>query len=279
VYRPDEPTIQSLSSIPLKLTGGDMVWNPTDEQFVDLDGSGTFTLSAELVFGNQHYVYVSSTDYDECEEIATKLNSTSIGFRVQVFSKVVWTSFPSLPFGTDMLSMADGLVPSDVTVKLRVQNPYSVSEDRSGVNDGYPKYEFSLDGVAPVANDAAVAESALDLVNVVPNPYYAYSAYELQNTTNTVKITNLPPTCTVTIYSLDGKFIRKYDRAEADNATIAKQGLLAEQINASIDWDLKNSKAIPIASGVYLIHINAPGIGERTIKWFGIQRTFDTYRN
>jgi len=279
VYRPDEPTLASLPNNPLKLTGGDMVWNPTDQQFIDLDGSGTPTGSFELPFGNQHYVYVSGTDYDECEDISTKLSSPSVGFRVQVFSKVIWTSFPMLPFGVDMLSMADGLVPADVSYKLRVQNPYSVSEDRTGENGGYPKYEFSLDGVAPVANDQATAESAMDLVNVVPNPYYAYSAYELQNTSNTVKITNLPPTCTVTIYSLDGKFIRKYDRAEADNSVIAKQGLLAEQINASIDWDLKNSKAIPIASGVYLIHINAPGIGERTIKWFGIQRTFDTYRN
>ncbi len=278
VYRPDEPTLSALGS-QLQLTGGDMIFNPTDEQFVDLDASGTFTGAFELIYGNQHYIYVSSTEYDECADIATKLDGTSAGFKVQVFSKVPWTAFPVLPFGGRMLSMEDGLVPADLTVKLRVQNSYSVSEDRSGPSDGYPQYQFTLDGNNPDANNSETAKSALDLVNIVPNPYYAYSAYELQNTANTVKITNLPPLCTVSIYSLDGKFIRKYDRAENTNRTIPQQGAVTEQINASIDWDMKNARGIPISSGIYLIHVDAPGIGERTLKWFGVQRTFDTYRN
>ena len=277
VFRPDEPTMSNFIG-QLDLNGGDMVWNPSDENFVDLDGSGNPSGTFELVMGGHHFVYVAATEYDECADIYTKLSAPSAGLSVQVFRNVIWTSFPVLPFGEEMLSMADGLVPADLAFKLRVQNPYSVS-DEATVNNGYPMYEFTLDGVASSEADATVAETALDLVNVVPNPYYAYSAYELQNTTNTVKITNLPARSTVTIYSLDGRFIRQYDRAEEEFATVPKQGSLTEQISASIDWDLKNAKGIPIASGVYLIHINAPGLGSRTIKWFGIQRKFDTLRN
>ena len=43
----------------------------------------------------------------------------------------------------------------------------------------------------------------------------------------------------------------------------------------SVDWDLKNFAGIPIAGGVYLIHVKADGLGERTIKWFGILRPVD----
>ncbi len=43
----------------------------------------------------------------------------------------------------------------------------------------------------------------------------------------------------------------------------------------SIDWDLKNDFGIPIASGLYVIHVNAPGVGEKTIKWFGSLRPID----
>jgi hypothetical protein len=41
------------------------------------------------------------------------------------------------------------------------------------------------------------------------------------------------------------------------------------------DWDLKNDYGIPIASGVYIIHVDAPGIGEKVIKWFGAMRPID----
>ena len=45
---------------------------------------------------------------------------------------------------------------------------------------------------------------------------------------------------------------------------------------ASIDWDLKNQKGIPIASGAYIINISVPSTGkERNLKWFGVLRPID----
>jgi len=118
----------------------------------------------------------------------------------------------------------------------------------------------------------------LDNINVVPNPYYGYSAYEISQFSNTVKITNLPAQSVVTIYSLDGKFIRQYNRNESGvnvNAIRPSSGITTTQVSPALEWDLKNSKGIPVASGVYLIHVDAEGLGERVIKWFGVARKFD----
>ena len=43
----------------------------------------------------------------------------------------------------------------------------------------------------------------------------------------------------------------------------------------SLDWDLTNFKSIPVAGGVYLIHVDVPGIGERVLKFFGGMRQVD----
>jgi len=42
-----------------------------------------------------------------------------------------------------------------------------------------------------------------------------------------------------------------------------------------LDWDLKNERNIPIAGGVYIIHVEVPGAGEKVLKWFGIMRPAD----
>jgi hypothetical protein len=42
-----------------------------------------------------------------------------------------------------------------------------------------------------------------------------------------------------------------------------------------LDWDLLNQNKVPIASGSYIIHVDAPGIGEKTVKWFGVLRPVD----
>ncbi len=73
---------------------------------------------------------------------------------------------------------------------------------------------------------------------------------------------------------MDGRFIRQYNRDEqiGDPTGYGTEG---QQILPNLEWDLKNAKGIPVASGVYLIHVAAEGIGERTLKWFGINRKFD----
>ena len=77
-------------------------------------------------------------------------------------------------------------------------------------------------------------------------------------------------------FSLDGKFIRQYIRDEAPGIPLGNNRALNQnQITPDLEWDLKNGKGIPIASGVYLVHIEADGLGERTIKWFGVNRKFD----
>ena len=97
-------------------------------------------------------------------------------------------------------------------------------------------------------------------MHVVPNPYYAYNGYEKNRLDTRVRIINLPKKASIQIYSLDGSVIK----------TLSKDDDLPY-----IDWDIRNMKGLPIASGMYLIHIKADGIGERVVKWFGAMRPID----
>ena len=116
----------------------------------------------------------------------------------------------------------------------------------------------------------------MDNINIVPNPYYGFSPYETSQFATTVKMTNLPAKCLVTIYTLDGKFIRQYNRDEVGLEPVGSDRAIDRgQINPDLEWDMRNNKGIPIASGVYLIHVEAPGLGERVMKWFGIARQYD----
>jgi hypothetical protein len=63
----------------------------------------------------------------------------------------------------------------------------------------------------------------------------------------------------VTIYATNGNIIRQYNKDEA---------------KTSIDWDMKNFAGIPIAGGVYIIHVKSDQ-GEKIIKWFGSLRPVD----
>ncbi|MFN9595706.1 MAG: hypothetical protein ACK560_02855 [Bacteroidota bacterium] len=139
-----------------------------------------------------------------------------------------------------------------------------------------PMYTFSTDDLANSTNNTEVATSALDQINVVPNPYYAFSAYEVNQLDNRVKIVNLPAKCTVSIFTVGGTLVRKYNRdVPVDNSDGQVYSTSIPNREISLDWDLKNFKGIPVASGVYLIHVDAPGLGTKTIKWFGMTRPLD----
>ncbi|MEM9022828.1 MAG: T9SS type A sorting domain-containing protein, partial [Bacteroidota bacterium] len=128
-------------------------------------------------------------------------------------------------------------------------------------NGGLPLYNFSLDGLQVINNDNALLDDALEDINIVPNPYYAFSDYEADALDNRVRIINLPRVANVNIYTVNGTLVRAFKK---DDPTIT-----------SLDWDLKNTANIPIASGVYIVHVEVPGVGEKILKWFGLARTID----
>lgn len=234
--------------------GRDMQFNPTS--------SFTTTLGDPLM-GGKHYLYIfrnadksnSSPAYDKGEWLRGRMEA-SIG--VNLMQKdIMWVSIPMSNPEVDWLD-------NTVTVSLRVDHKYKLDTwNRStgtSYNNGYPAYSFNTSNIAAKSGHIETAETALDLIKVVPNPYYAYSAYESDQLDNRVRLTNLPERCTIKIFATNGTLVRTYSKDES---------------NTWIDWDLKNQANIPIASGIYYIHINAPGIGEKVIKWFGVLRPVD----
>jgi hypothetical protein len=247
------------------------MWNPIDSVVFNVPLPG----AAVIHLQGHHYIYVTRTPYDQCADLRTRLDPAVLFTRkYNALSQVTWAGIPMT--NGDITSYAEGLIPNETTVKLRVSNPYQVMVG-TGSNNGHPEYQFKIEGKASEDLIEARASSVLDAINVVPNPYLAYSSYETSQFTNIVKITNLPPRAVVTIYSLDGKFIRQYKRDEQGIAQLDRSnpGITRTQVTPDLEWNLKNDKGIPIAGGVYLIHINGYELGERTIKWFGVNRKFD----
>jgi WD40 repeat protein len=170
----------------------------------------------------------------------------------ELYGSLTWISYPIVTPGQTLMA-------SDVTIKLRINKEYK-NYVATGENNGRPMYSWSMDDIATVTSSQDMLKEALKMINVVPNPYYAFSEYERSRLETKVKITNLPEKCTVNIYTVSGKLIRTFKK---------------DSPVTSIDWDLTNYKSIPIAGGVYLIHVEVPGIGEVILKFFGGLRQVD----
>lgn len=242
--------------------GRDMLWNPT---------SGEVDALGNIIFGGKHYIYVlghvgdGPNDcplYDEGQWAWEKLSANSyqpsLAQILAVFNDVMWVNMPLLVEGEQLLS-------SDVRVRLRIVKPYKAELAPSWlaqdpVNDQLPLYSFSTADLKTVRYDAQAAQDALSLINVVPNPYLAQSDYEVSQLDNRVKVTNLPEACVISIYTVNGALVRRYNKSDP---------------KTSLDWDLKNQAGIPISSGVYLIHIDAGEAGEKVLKFFAATRKLD----
>lgn len=259
--------------------GRDMKWNPTDSEQSLIDGS--------ILFGGMHYVYVmrpgvfeptmqipdgmSFPAYDAGKSYHKELESADLSefagmFISQIFSTGMWATIP--------LADPDNFLNNDVKIKIRVGKPYaqhyagiaipdSVESIYGKDNNNYPLYQFSTEEDATDYAVESAYDADMDMIRAVPNPYYAYSTYETVPLDNRIKITNLPDKCSVTIYNMAGTKIREFQK---DNVVTA------------VEWDLKNFAGVPIAGGMYIIHVEADFNGtkkERVIKWLGMLRKSD----
>lgn len=245
--------------------GNDMQFNPT---------SNYYTPVGDVIFGGKHFLYIFgnlrnattspelSPAYDEGAWARSKLSVGDNTSMRHVYQSVMWTSIPMLAFDEKWLEEGN-----DARVRIRVSRPYQrhygntpLNTSNNPQNDNWPLYRFSTWDLETIKGDKPTAESALALINMVPNPYYSFSLYEETQVDNLVKIVNLPQKCTVSIFTVSGTLIRQFTKDDPETI---------------IEWDLKNYAGIPISGGMYIVHVNAPGIGERTIKWFGSLRPLD----
>jgi hypothetical protein len=100
---------------------------------------------------------------------------------------------------------------------------------------------------------AAVKESDLANIQPVPNPFVVSSRFEIgaYGTEKQVQFHHLPPECTIRIYNLAGDFIRQIDHTDGTPMDT---------------WNLQTFNEQEVAFGIYIFHVDAPGIGEHIGK-------------
>ncbi|MDX1418507.1 MAG: T9SS type A sorting domain-containing protein [Rubricoccaceae bacterium] len=153
----------------------------------------------------------------------------------------------------------DGMTPPVGTVDRLITTPKG-----EVLLDG-DQFRFDTSDLVLVPSDQAAVEEALDLIGVVPNPYLGRSLYETGPLDRRVRFINLPPQVTIRIYTVSGTLIRE---------------LFKDGASRSLDWDLTTFNNLPVASGMYLVHVDArdetgTAIGERILKLGVVNRQID----
>jgi hypothetical protein len=254
--------------------GSDMIWNPTS-RLVDQTGTPLMGgVQPFYVFGfRQKTINKFTAGFDfpayqptEAEVLSTNfLYQSILNFdasdaavsntaKRNVYGSLAWIAYPLLKAGQKINA-------TDVTINLDVAKEY---KNYAGTNKNLaqPMYSWNMSKNRTITASQQALSDALKLINVVPNPYYAYSEYETSKLDNRVKITNLPERCAIRIYSSQGKLVK----------SIFKDSEATFQ-----DWTLMNEKGIPVASGIYLIHVDIPGIGEKVLKVLLAMRSVDLH--
>lgn len=244
-----------------------------------------------------------------------KYAQTSMGAAYKnIWSDAMWVSLPVLSSNKYKFTNPAN-IPCDVKVKLRVKKAYRLGYSgfytpsqsvylnaslespvysvpsnsmttaqlpndtvTGSVNNNFGYYTFSTADIYTETTNENTAKNALDLINIVPNPYYGYSSYEQNRIDSRVRITNLPNKCRIKIFTLNGTLVRTINRDVSGQEDIVVKEVSEFQHSKRLsyqDWDLKNQNGIPVASGLYIIHIDVPGVGEKILKWFGVMRPLD----
>ena len=112
---------------------------------------------------------------------------------------------------------------------------------------GEDEFEFS---VTAATYSEALAKENVEKINVFPNPYLGVNLAETSRYSHFVTFSYLPPKANIRIFDMSGTLVRTIEKDDPSQFT---------------RWDLQNQNQLPVASGMYIAHIELPGIGESRI--------------
>lgn len=117
------------------------------------------------------------------------------------------------------------------------------------------KFTFTAPSVITGNTDLAMQE--VDKINVFPNPYYGVNPREVNKYQRYVTFSHLPQKATLRVFNLAGQLVRVLQKDSPSQFTT---------------WDLLNDSSFPVASGLYIVHIDMPDLGTtKVIKLAVIQ--------
>ncbi len=112
-------------------------------------------------------------------------------------------------------------------------------------------FEFDIQSVNLPSVEENLSSDILDDIRVVPNPYLVTHIAETSTGDRQIHFTNLPASCEIRIFSVAGQLVQTLN---VDNPFDQDRYV----------WDLKTKDGRDLAYGVYIYHVSAPGIGEKT---------------
>jgi hypothetical protein len=109
--------------------------------------------------------------------------------------------------------------------------------------------EWVFSPAAPTSG-GDISDKMVDMINVFPNPYYGFHELETTRRDKYVRFNHLPQRADIRIFNMGGVMVRKIEK---DDDT------------QNADWDLTNQYSLPVASGIYIAHIDLPDVGKEKI--------------
>ena len=138
--------------------------------------------------------------------------------------------------GSGVLPTADGLTAWGSS--WAAGGASSVVFEMSKPNSSADTFTFSTAGLEMVSNDYDP-----DRITVWPNPYYGYNPEERDALDRRVMFSHLPTEgpATIRIFALDGTLVRTIKHNDTGSQHTY--------------WDMKNNFELPVASGMYVAHV------------------------
>ena len=103
--------------------------------------------------------------------------------------------------------------------------------------------------------DPALAKKSLENIAVIPNPYVGAARWEPQRLTRTgradrrIYFIHLPQQATIRIYTIGGDHVITLNHN-------------SHMMDGKLAWDLMNKGGLAVAPGIYIFHVDSPGLGE-----------------
>ena len=261
----DEPTADSLNGVgfPFRFTnlytGKKVGFN-----FDDFTETFDFELGAfdNTWTRNEAIHFIGDTLLINGDTLSVYTYDLKLGFEIndQIASAIAWDE--TREYSEEERVFYKNMLWKAVLVTSDEPTPYFVDTDGDGENDNpwrldYPwqtgdsvivrPQKFYVDGDHWIANmeilgaSHDVADSTLQEIKVVPNPYLVHSRFNETQTDRRLRFTHLPQKCRITIYTITGEVVTTIDHES--------------EYDGNAWWDLRTSNGDVVGPGLYIYFV------------------------